>query len=305
MKTMFKKLYLITLLALAVIIISCGDDETDPVVPDSITANLGDNLSVDLESVVSLDASLSIGESLTYTYTITDPNGDNVTPVSNGTATTASFRASLEGTYSVSLEIMNTDFTETDMITVTAVNPTYTQADHMGRPAINTIFNYSSADANTNEGKDKYNSSYIPSTGNANYQAQFKTIFDALQSYIGLDTDAYRNILSVVPGAEGFGDNAGLATALSADVLNCNKDFPTTYGPSDLSAPVPFANLLNGRALSDDVIDVTLLLTFGGIFVDPNDAAQQNALVPGLQTDFVNANDVDFLNEFPYLAAPH
>lgn len=298
MKSIFRKISILTIVSGMMMITSCGDDDPDP-----ITANLGDDLTVDLESLVTVDASASIGTNLNYSFTITDPSGATVTPTLNGAM--ATFRAHSAGVYNVAVTVANNDLTETASSIVTVINPTYAMADHMGRPAINTIFNYSSANVNTNDGKDMYNTAYLPSTGNANYQAQFKGIFDALQGYIGLDADEYRNIFSVVPGAEGFGTNAGLATALSADVLNCNKDFPTTYGPSDLSDPVPFANVLNGRGLSDDVIDVTLLLTFGGVFVDPNDPAQQNALVAGLQTDFIGANDVDFLNDFPYLAAPH
>jgi hypothetical protein len=54
--------------------------------------------------------------------------------------------------------------------------------------------------------------------------------------------------------------------------------------------------LLTGRALADDVIDVSLILIFGG----PN--ATSN---PTLTSDHVDGNDKPFLMAFPYMAAPH
>lgn len=302
MKTIIKKIYTLSLIAGLAVVVSCSSNDDTPA-PDPITASAGGNLTVDLESLVTIDASGSVGVGISYVFEVTSPAGNAVTLNVDGSS--ASFRAIMAGTYAVTTTIANAVLTDMEEVTITVVNPIYIQADYMGRPAINTIFNYSSGKVNTNDGKDMYNSNYLPSTGTASYQAQFKGIFDALQAYIGLDIDKYRNIFSVVPGAEGFGTNNGLAGALSADVLNCNKSFATTYGPSDLNNPVPFQNVLNGRALSDDVIDVTLLLTFGGVFVDPNDDAQQNSFVAGLQTDFINANDVAFDNIFPYLAAPH
>lgn len=58
--------------------------------------------------------------------------------------------------------------------------------------------------------------------------------------------------------------------------------------PYDPSAPTNFANL-NGRALTDDVIDVELALVSGG----------------AITTDGVDGNDVAFRNVFPYLARPN
>jgi len=46
--------------------------------------------------------------------------------------------------------------------------------------------------------------------------------------------------------------------------LRSNINFSSTYGPSDLSDLRLGKNLLNGRGLNDDVVDVTLILTFAG-----------------------------------------
>jgi Domain of unknown function (DUF4331) len=71
-------------------------------------------------------------------------------------------------------------------------------------------------------------------------------------------------------------------------VLNVSTTAPTTFFDG--------TNVLTGRALADDVIDVELLLLFGG------PAGTSN---PGLTKDNVNANDKAFLTSFPYLATPH
>jgi Domain of unknown function (DUF4331) len=75
---------------------------------------------------------------------------------------------------------------------------------------------------------------------------------------------------------------------LVTDVLNVATNKKTTFFDG--------TNVLTGRALGDDVIDVELLLLFGG----PTGGAN-----PGLTSDNVDENDKAFLTSFPYLATPH
>jgi len=157
----------------------------------------------------------------------------------------------------------------------------------MGRPAINTVFNFF-GDEDTKNG---YNL-ILPVEGDTSNTTAFTGIFDALQSYIGLDPDTYTNILGL--------DNATTASVLATDILGSNKTASTTYGPSNLNNIVLGQNVLNGRGLGDDVIDVTLILTFAG-----DDLNNLSGLQPGLISDNVDANDKAFLNVFPYLAAPN
>ena len=77
----------------------------------------------------------------------------------------------------------------------------------------------------------------------------------------------------------------GITGQAAADIADFV--FPDVQ-PIDTSAATAFPN---GRAPSDDVIDVELTLIFG-------------AGTP-LSSDNVDANDVAFLPTFPYLAAPH
>ena len=148
----------------------------------------------------------------------------------------------------------------------TPVSPYYDQADQMGRPAINTVF-ISPAD------KDKFN----------------ETIPTMMPSSFGAEMQA--NLMALNPGytTNLLGLNANqFIGVLSTDVLNVSSTGKTTFYDG--------TNVLTGRALNDDVIDVELTLLFGG----PDGSAN-----PGLTSDHVNANDVPFLTVFPYLASPH
>ena len=138
--------------------------------------------------------------------------------------------------------------------------------DQVGRPGIATVF-VAAAD------KDNFNVT-IPSVMGAAYQAKFQT---QLQAYNGGHYTT--NLLGL--------DAAAFTGVLATDVLNVSTTGKTTYYDG--------TNVLTGRALNDDVIDVSLILVFGG---------PTNALNPTLTSDHVNANDKVFLTSFPYEAAP-
>lgn len=142
----------------------------------------------------------------------------------------------------------------------------YDIQDQMARPAINTVF----VDASE---KDVFNTT-VPSSMGAAFATKFKNRLLALNA--GYTTNA-------------LGQNADQLTGLLAtDVLNVSTTAPTTFFDG--------TNVLTGRNLADDVIDVELLLLFGG----PDGMA--NA---GLTSDNVDGNDKAFLAAFPYMAAPH
>jgi len=121
----------------------------------------------------------------------------------------------------------------------------WSQADQMGRPAINTVFN------------------------NADSHKQDKELFNrtqpAQQGDLGFATHA-RQVL------ESLGGDPNLADVLIPDVL--------TYETSNTNG------FLNGRKLTDDVIDAELGLVTGG----------------GLTSDCID-NDSNFRTVFPYLQA--
>jgi len=140
----------------------------------------------------------------------------------------------------------------------------YEQGDQMARPAINTVFVGSAR-------KNEFNNT-IPSAMNAAFKTDFVnklTAFGYTTNILGLDKNTF-------------------ASVLVTDVLNASMTAPTTFYDG--------TNVLTGRALADDVIDVELTLIFGGATGASN---------PGLTSDHVNGNDKAFLSSFPYMASPH
>lgn len=138
--------------------------------------------------------------------------------------------------------------------------------DQVGRPGISTVF-VAAAD------KDNFNET-IPSLMSPLYQAKFQA---QLQAYNGGNFTT--NILGL--------SAAQFTGVLATDVLNVSTTGTTTYYDG--------TNVLTGRTLSDNVIDISLILIFGG----PNGSAN-----PGLTSDHVPGNDKPFLTSFPYEAAP-
>lgn len=142
---------------------------------------------------------------------------------------------------------------------------TFVQQDQMARPAINTVFIASG------QPKDDFNAT-IPSMMGAKYQSVFESRLLALNS--AYTTNALGLTASQFSGV------------LATDVLNVKTSGKTTFFDG--------TNVLTGRALADDVIDVELLLIFGGPMGTSNS---------GLTSDHVDANDKPFSASFPYLAA--
>ncbi len=141
----------------------------------------------------------------------------------------------------------------------------YEQQDQMGRPAINTVF---VGAAN----KQKFNTT-TPSQMNAMFAAEFTATLAALNP--GYTTNALTQTAAQLTGL------------LATDVLNVSTTGTTTFFDG--------TNVLTGRALADDVIDVELLLLFGG----PTGVSN-----PTLTKDNVAGNDKAFSASFPYLASP-
>jgi hypothetical protein len=140
----------------------------------------------------------------------------------------------------------------------------YQQQDQMARPAINTVFIDAAA-------KDSFNTT-VPTMQAAKFGYKFSntlTAFGYTSNILGLD-------------------NAAFSGVLSTDVLNVSTTAPTTFYDG--------TNVLTGRALADDVIDVELTLIFGGAAGTAN---------PQLISDNVGSNDKAFSASFPYLAQPH
>ncbi len=209
--------------------------------------------------------------------------------------------------------IMNGDETDLDcggsctpcMTEAPDFSGTYAQVDFMGRPGINTVLS-SDMDGQPSV-KDAHNVS-IPSEMVAKFQAGFQArleqYHDVYAMKLGLDpadVNYENNILGL--------DAATLTTVLAADVLEVAPDAPTTYFNPGEGGLVPDGDevALTGRAPQDDVIDVSLILLFGGMngdrFSGQDTDMDGNADLPRLTSDGVSLT-ANIAADFPYLGAP-
>ncbi len=95
------------------------------------------------------------------------------------------------------------------------------------------------------------------------------------------DVAKYTDQFKTVLGAVANDDPAGTAMALLPDEL-----------PTKLGSAVSDFSKLDGRKLEDDAVDVALSVVVG-------------SKLASLHSDHVDAHDVPFGSEFPYLADPH
>lgn len=167
----------------------------------------------------------------------------------------------------------------------------YVQQDIAGRPAINSVLNIAGPL------QDAFNRSIVSARSNQDFidganNQTFPGIFsENLQQYfIGYTINEQpagfeNNVL-------GF-DAAGFAEFLATtDALQLAAEGTTSYRNTDL--------WFTGRNLSDDVMDTTLLLMFGG----PEGDRFNGVNGPMLISDGVGPGDRQFLTDFPYLEAP-
>lgn len=196
----------------------------------------------------------------------------------------------------------------------TAITPpdfsgTYAQVDFMGRPGINTVLGADGA------AKDMHNVS-VPAeqdgTFRAAYVARLEALHDAYAIALGLtaeDVDYQPNLLGdILNGPENDGTMNNPVTAdvlmsvLATDVLEVAPNAPTTYFNPGMGGPnYEGAIGLTGRTLQDDVIDVSLILLFGG-----SNGARFNGEggLPQLVTDGVSLTADNITTTFPYIGAP-
>ena len=144
--------------------------------------------------------------------------------------------------------------------------------DQMGRPAINTVFNHTAQD------KEDFNVT-PPSQQATAFGGKFvQNVKDTLVSLSGLDND----------GPYSDAEAGALASVLIPDVLT--YDTAThAVGP------------LNGRRLTDDVIDVELNITTGG---DPVGLFAGHDAIGAVPSDCVGPHH-DYQSSWPYLGIPH
>lgn len=173
---------------------------------------------------------------------------------------------------------------------------TYSQADHMGRPGINTVL---SADINGQVGvKNSFNRT-IPSEMGAKFQAGFEARLEQYHDVYADLLGAPRENVNYEANILGL-DATTLTTVLANDALDVAPDMPTTYFNG--------TQVLTGRALQDDVIDISLILLFGGEtgarFSGQDTDNDGQADLPRLTSDGVSLT-ASLSTSFPYLGTPN
>lgn len=186
---------------------------------------------------------------------------------------------------------------------------TYEQVDHMGRPGINTVL---SADADIKNTHNVTIPSRMQSTFQADFEAQLEGLHDAYAVALGFtaeDVDYQPNILGdILNGPEPTSESnpnpvsaTVLTTVLANDVLEVAPNAPTKYFDAGSGAPeFDGAIGFTGRRLQDDVIDVSLILLFGG---ETGARFSGQDGFPQLVTDGVDLT-ADISTSFPYIGAP-
>ncbi len=203
------------------------------------------------------------------------------------------------------------DDCEPDGMTPPDFTGTYGQVDHMGRPGINTVFGADvEGEASVKDAHNVTIPSEMAATFQAGYQARLEAYHDVYAGLLGLDpadVNYENNILGL--------DAATLTTVLAADVLDVAPDAPTTYfnpgtdSDMDGNILVPDGDEvgLTGRALQDDVIDVSLILLFGGMTGDRFSGQDLDddgtSDLPRLTSDGVGLT-ATLLTDFPFIGNP-
>jgi len=163
----------------------------------------------------------------------------------------------------------------------------FVQEDMIGRPGVNTLF------SGTDSYKNDFNTSKV--SNRESFQLVFETILENYHNIYAIALEIPEDELNYETNILNW--DAARFTKIMAqfDALQVAPNGPTTYynSSSDL--------IFTGRSLSDDVIDVSLTLMFGGESGTRFDGTNGT---PQLTTDAVDAGDRDFTLSFPYLEPP-
>jgi hypothetical protein len=162
----------------------------------------------------------------------------------------------------------------TSVASVDCVYLTEGQVDRRGRPMTGQLI--------AEEKRDAYNTASDPDTWSFLYQADLEAALTGIDSADGIMGNSFNTPSEIAP-------------ILADDRLKVDLEWSRCHGVWGLElsmlVPQPNTNDCGGYLLESDYIEEFLSMAISGF--DP------------LYDDFVTANDVPFLTEFPFLAAPH
>jgi len=163
----------------------------------------------------------------------------------------------------------------------------FVQEDVLGRPGVNIIF------GGSNAMKNEYNISKV--SNREIYTAEFDSVLEGYHNIYAIALEIPEEDLNYETNILGWNAQTFTKIMSQFDALQVAPNGPTTYynGNSNL--------VFTGRKLSDDVMDVTFMLMFGGVNGTRFDG---NNDTPQLTTDAVDSGDRNFSLSFPYLETP-
>jgi hypothetical protein len=190
----------------------------------------------------------------------------------------------------------------------------YVQVSRLGNPLVNEVLLPLTA-------KDKFNasqprndaanfSSFIINPGNSQGPAALIPLLNGVtgctptNGRADLDLALLKGIPAGVLGLPGNQDTQRKGGPVQADLLRLNyKVAPATDAYSPLGAfGGDVAGFPNGRRVGDDVLDIAARAAAGGVL---HLLGAIDCPVSLGVSDNVQANDVDYLDHFPYLGLPH
>jgi len=174
----------------------------------------------------------------------------------------------------------------------------WVQVSRLGNPLVNEVVSSVAL-------KDAFNN--LPPAKDASVQGLIDRVNvpevpKRIQAVYGLPAPATprKDLFSVfLTGVKGLNQPSNVTPA---EMLRLNTNTPVTANPSRLGVLAgDKGGFPNGRRLTDDVVDIELQTLEGALQPDGS-VKLVKALAAG---DGVNANDVPFESQFPYVALPH
>lgn len=164
---------------------------------------------------------------------------------------------------------------------------TYLQEDIAGRPGVNMIF------GSTDLSKNNFN---ITTVSNRDaFQEEFESVLEGYHDIYAVALEIPVEDLNYESNILNWDASTFTSIMSKYDALQVAPNGTTTY--LDVNNNLVFT----GRSLSDDVMDITFTLMFGGADGTRFDG---NNDTPQLTTDTVGPGDRDFTLSFPYLETP-
>ena len=157
-------------------------------------------------------------------------------------------------------------------------NTQYAQIDRLGRPAVNELF------ATVANDRHKTNNQIAPTSDSS----QIANDIDFFMTHVAGRSQATADVVKSV---------------LVPDVLvaDLSQTTPAYLGVETGGAT---GGTFGGRALTDDVIDISLGAVFGNTVSALSLAPDDGHEIATLTSDHVDASGKHFLGTFPYLGAP-